>query len=180
MTQQLQGDARRTPVAVLAPGPDPLVLTIPPELVPQILAEAQRLSVQCTPAAEVRDAAQELYVQQLKQAYNAGILTRSEYERKVRDAETKKDQAPGGVAFQVQRALQWLADIPRLIEKATPQERLALVKSLFDRVIVEDRRIAELMPRADVGPVLAALVRVLDGVPDGFRTHSLLIHSQAL
>jgi site-specific DNA recombinase len=156
------------------------LLTIPPELVPQILAEAQRLNAQCTPAVEVRDAAQELYAQQLKQAYNAGILTRSEYERKSREAQTKKDQTPGGVVFDAKRALERLADIPQLIAEATAQERLALVKSLFDRVWVQDRRIAKLTPRADVGPVIAALVRVLHGVPDGFRTHSLLIHSQAL
>ncbi len=115
----------------------------------------------------MRDAAQETYLHQLKQAYNAGILTRSEYERKVKEAQQKKGQTPGGVAFDAQEALRLLADIPRLIEKATAQERLALVKSLFDRIWVEDRKIAKLTPRADVGPVIAALVRVLHGVPDG-------------
>lgn len=155
-------------------------LVVPNDLIEPIMAKARQLAGEHQPPPGVRDAAQETFLRQLKQAYNAGILTRTEYERKLRDAETKKDQTPGGVAFHVQRALQRLADIPQLIEDATPQERLALVKSLFDRVIVENRRITELMPRADVGPVLAALVRVLDGVPDGFRTHSLLIHSQAL
>jgi hypothetical protein len=96
------------------------------------------------------------------------------------DSEKQKSQAPGGVAFDAQQALELLKDIPRLIERATPQERLALVKSLFDQIWVENRRIAKLAPRTNVVPVLAALVRVLDGVPDGFRTRSLLIHSQAL
>jgi site-specific DNA recombinase len=155
-------------------------LVVPEHLTSSILTEAQRLYDQCFPAQEVRDTAKETYLQQLKQAYNAGILTRSEYERKVRDSQKQKSQSPGGVAFDAQQALELLKDIPRLIERATPQERLALVKSLFDRIWVEDRRIAKLTPRADVGPVIAALVRVLNGVPDGFRTHSLLIHSQAL
>jgi site-specific DNA recombinase len=149
-------------------------------LKPLYLAEAQRLHEQCHPPEEVRDTAKESYLQQLKQAYNAGILTRSEYERKVRDTQKQKSQAPGGVAFDAQQALELLKDIPRLIERATPQERLALVKSLFDRIWVENRRIAKLTPRADVGPVIAALVRVLNGVPDGARTRNILIHSQVL
>jgi site-specific DNA recombinase len=124
--------------------------------------------------------ADEDLIQQLRQAYNAGILTRSEYERKRRGVEQKKDQTPQGVAFGMQDALHLLADIPRLIEAATASERLALVKSLFDRVWVNDRRIVSFTPRHDVKPVLAALVRVLHGVPDGARTHNLLSHSQEL
>lgn len=155
-------------------------LAVPEHLTTTILAEAQRLYEQCFPPEEVRDTAKDTYLQQLKQAYNAGILTRSEYERKLRDTQKQKSQSPGGVAFDAQQALELLKDIPRLIERATPQERLALVKSLFDRIWVEDRRIAKLTPRADVGPVIAALVRVLNGVPDGARTHNFLIHSQAL
>lgn len=69
----------------------------------------------------------------------------------------------------VKRALQLLADVPRLLREATASERLALVKSLFDQIWVGNRRIVSLTPRADVGPVLAALVRVLDGVPDGLQ-----------
>lgn len=156
------------------------LLVVPEGLAPQIIEEAQRLRGDVAPPPEVRDAALEARLQQLKQAYNAGILTRSEFERKVREASTKKDQAPRGVVFEVQQALQLLADVPRLLREATATERLALVKSLFDQIWVENRRIVSLTPRADVGPVLAALVRVLDGVPDGGRTHSLLIHSQAL
>jgi hypothetical protein len=128
----------------------------------------------------VRDAAKEARRQQLKQAYNAGLLTRSEYERKVRETANQNGQTPRGVAFEVQRALQLLADVPRLLSEATASERLALVKSLFDQIWVENRRIVSLTPRADVGPVLAALVQVLDGVPDGARTHNFLSHSQAL
>jgi hypothetical protein len=103
----------------------------------------------------------------------AGMLTRSEYERKVKEAQQKKGPTPRGAAFDAQEALRLLADIPRLIEESTALERLALVKSLFDRIWVESRRIAKLTPRADVGPVLAALVRVLHGVPDGFQVLDL-------
>jgi hypothetical protein len=98
----------------------------------------------------------------------------------INSMESQNGQAPGGVAFEVQRALQLLTDVPRLLQAANASERLALVKSLFDQIWVEDRRIARLTPRADVGPVIAALVRVLDGVPDGARTRNILIHSQVL
>jgi hypothetical protein len=145
------------------------LLVVPDALAAQITTEARRLAGDHQAPPDVQDAAKEAHLRQLKQAYNAGILTRSEYERKAKEAQNKISQSPRGVTFDAQRALRLLADIPRLIEKATPPERLALVKSLFDRVTVEDHCITELMPRADVGPVLAALVRVLDGVPDGFR-----------
>jgi site-specific DNA recombinase len=84
------------------------------------------------------------------------------------------------VAFQGDRALSLLADLLHLFELATAQEKLAIVKSLFDRIWVENRRIVRITPRTDVGPILAALVTVLDGVPDGARTHNFLSHSQAL
>jgi site-specific DNA recombinase len=155
-------------------------LVVPQALIPEIIAEAQRLAGDHCPPQAMQDAAKEAYAQQLKQAYNAGILTKSEYERKSREAKRKTDQSPAGVAFDVQHGLQLLADMPRLLGYATASERLALVKSLFDHVWVHDRRIVSLTPRADVGPVLAALVRVLDGVPDGARTHNILSHSQAL
>jgi hypothetical protein len=153
---------------------------VPEHLHAAILAEAARLYHQCAAPQEVRDTAQETYLQQLKQAYNAGILTRSEYERKASDWEHKKGLPPRGGAFDVQQALHRLADLPQLLEQATAPERLAVVKSLFHQVWVENSRIASLTPRADVEPVLTALVRVLDGVPDGARTHNILSHSQAL
>lgn len=156
------------------------LLVLPQALIPQIVAEARQLAGEHHAPPEVRDAAQEGYLQQLKQAYNAGILTRSEYQRKVKEAQAEKSQPPRGGAFDTQQAAQQLADLPHVLEKATVPERLAVVKALFDKIWVQDRTIVRLTPRADVGPVLAALVQVLDGVPDGFRTHSLLSHSQAL
>lgn len=155
-------------------------LVVPETLHTAIIAEAQRLGTHDEPPDAVREAAQDTFLAQLKQAYNAGILTRSEYERKIKDMDTKKGQPQGGGAFDVQQALHRLADLPQLLEQATAAERLALVKSLFHQVWVEDGRIASLTPRTDMEPVLTALVRVLDGVPDGARTHNFLIHSQAL
>jgi site-specific DNA recombinase len=58
--------------------------------------------------------------------------------------------------------------MPHLFELATAQEKLAIVKSLLDRIWVENRRIVRLTTRMDVGPILTALVKVLNGVPDGF------------
>lgn len=156
------------------------LLVVPPTAQAAILAEAQRLTAQDEPPNDIRDAAQEAFLSQLKQAYNAGILTRSEYERKVKDNDDKKGLPPRGGAFDVQRSLYLLADMPALLKEATAAERLALVKSLFDQIWVENRRIVRLRPRAEMGPVLAALIEVLAGVPDGSRTHNLLIHSQAL
>ena len=82
------------------------------------------------------------------------------------------------------RALTLLIDVPRLIHAATPNERQAVVEALFDKVWIQAKEIIAVTPRTDVGPLLAGLARVrygcLDGVPDGFRTRNLLIHSQAL
>jgi site-specific DNA recombinase len=156
------------------------LLVLPPGLIPQIVAEARRLAGDHQAPPDVRNAAQQDYLQQLKQAYNAGILTRTEYLKKEEEAQARINQPPRGGAFDAQRATQRIADLPYVLEKATVPERLALVKAIFDKIWVEDRMIVRLTPRADVGPVLVALIKVLDGVPDGGRTHSLLIHSQAL
>ena len=71
------------------------------------------------------------------------------------------------------RTLRVLADVRTLMDAAMPNERQAVVGSLFDKVWVRDREIVAVTPRADVGPVIAGLAKVkygcLDGVPDGFR-----------
>ncbi len=78
------------------------------------------------------------------------------------------------------RRIELLRQVPTLLDRSLPYERMALAKSLFERVWIKDRRIARLTPRADVGEVIASVVNVWDGVPDGFRTHNPLIHSQVL
>lgn len=43
--------------------------------------------------------------------------------------------------------------VPGRLRKASTSERLALVTSLFNQILVGNRRIVSLTPRADVGPV---------------------------
>ena len=69
--------------------------------------------------------------------------------------------------FHTQRALERLEDIPRLLEDAVAYERLALMKSLFEKIWIEDRRIVKLTPRAEVGEILASALHVVSGVPNG-------------
>jgi hypothetical protein len=148
---------------------------IPDAVRSEIIAEAQRLHGDVLPKADVRNAALDGYLEQLKQAYNAGILTKTEYERKVTETKRKMGQPQVRGAFDVQQALHRLADMPQLLDQATATERLAIVKSLFENIWVKNRSITSLTLRPDVGPVIAALVRVLDGVPDGLRAfHPIL------
>jgi hypothetical protein len=120
----------------------------------------------------------------IQQVYEAEILTRAEYERKRKAllATARTPVVPG--AINEARAFALLADMPALIDAATPNERQAVVDALFEKVWVQGKGIVAVTPRADVGPILAGLARVrygcLDGVPDGFRTRNLLSHSQAL
>jgi hypothetical protein len=68
-----------------------------------------------------------------------------------------------------QRALALVRQIPVLLEQALPSERLALVRALFDKVWIREKRIVKLMLRDEVGETLAEVARVSHGVPDGVQ-----------
>jgi site-specific DNA recombinase len=160
------------------------MLTIPTELAAAVVGEARQLRGAPRVAEPVVNEAIERKLEQLQQAYEAEILTRSEYERK-RKALLVAARTPLVPAeVEEARALRVLAEVRTLMDAAMPNERRAVVGALVDKVWVRDREIVAVTPRADVGPVIAGLAKVkygcLDGVPDGFRTRNLLSHSQAL
>lgn len=150
-------------------------LTIPREQVDEVLAEARRLSGR--PAQAVGAPADDALIQRLarlKLAYDEGILTRAEYEKKRREvqaAATVAEAKPG--QFDEERAITLLQDIPRLMAVAIPVERKAVVGAVFERIWVEEKAVVALTPRADMSPILAGLANTqygcLDGVPDGFQ-----------
>ena len=141
-------------------------LIIPEQLIPRVIAEAQRLAKQAALVAVEDTGAIDQRMRQLKEAYNADILTKAEYEKKLRALQ--EQHAPGrAVPLNTRRALEQLQRLPQLLEQSEPYERLALVKSLFTQVWVRDRKIVRLTPRSDVGDTLAGIAMVVDGVPDG-------------
>ncbi|HEX5690595.1 MAG TPA: recombinase family protein, partial [Roseiflexaceae bacterium] len=129
------------------------ILTIPSELATVAVAEARKLRGAPSVAEPVVNQAIERKLEQLQQAYEAEILTRSEYERK-RKALLAAARAPMVPAeVEEARALRILGDVPSLMTTATPNERRAVVGALFDMVWIQNKEIVAVTPRADVGPV---------------------------
>jgi site-specific DNA recombinase len=152
-------------------------LALPEHAIPLVIAEAQRLAQRETSAKPVDDTrAITDRLQQLKDAYNADILTKAEYEKKSK-ALLNPRPTPVPIPFSVQHAIERLQQIPTLVEQTLPFERMALVKSLFEKIWVTDRSIIRLTPRADVGEIIASVARVWDGVPDGLD--ALIVESIA-
>jgi hypothetical protein len=118
----------------------------------------------------------------LKAAYDDGILTRAEYEKKRREVQA----AAGGMGatparFDEERAIALLQYLPRLLAVATPTERKAVVGAVFEKIWVDEKAVVALTPRVDMGPVLAGLANTLygclDGVPDGLYVPTVHLFS---
>lgn len=149
------------------------VLVIPAEQVPQVLAEARRLAGRPAAApSKPQDEALARKLERLKAAYDDGILTRAEYEKKRREAQaTAAAEGAKAGGFDEERAVALLQDLPRLMAEATPAERKAVVGAVFEKIWLEQKVVVALTPRADFGPILVGLALTqygcLDGVPDG-------------
>jgi site-specific DNA recombinase len=149
-------------------------LVISDDMIPQIIAEMHRVHREAPPDRTLDTSALTARITQLKEALTNGILTKAEYEQKMRTT-TRSHALEVAVPPNTQRALALVRQIPVLLEQALPSERLALVRALFDKVWIREKRIVKLMLRDEVGETLAEVARVSHGVPDGLRT-LLLIH----
>jgi len=148
-------------------------LVITEAMIPQIIAEMHHVQRE-EPRDRNRDtSAITARITQLKEALTNGILTKAEYEQKMRTT-TRSHVREAAVPPNIQRALTLVRHIPVLLEQALPRERLELVRALFEKVWIREKRIVKLVLRAEVGETLAEIARVSDGVPDGFRTLALI------
>ena len=141
---------------------------LPQQYIPEIIAEAQRLAKAAPVPEAVPDTTREITerLALLKKARDAHIIKAAEYKRQF-DQLMAEHTPKARLPFHTQRALERLEDIPRLLEDAVAYERLALMKSLFEKIWIEDRRIVKLTPRAEVGEILASALHVVSGVPNG-------------
>jgi hypothetical protein len=151
-------------------------LIIPETARDEVIAELQRLAQHDVPPPVDDTRAITDRLQQLKDAYNADILTKAEYEKKSKALYTQSNHRPS-LPLNIERAMEQLNDMPRVLHDAEPYERLSLVRALFEKIWIEDRNIVRLTPRADVGELIASLVHVSDGVPDGLD--ALIVESIA-
>ncbi len=145
------------------------LLTIPPDLAAAVVTAARQFqsAPEVIPLPPERGVEQKLM--QLQQAYEAEILTRTEYERK-RKALLARAQTPAlPGAVNEARALSLLTDVRALVAAVQPAERRTVVSALFEKVWMQQKGIVALTPRADVGPILAGLAQArygcLYGVP---------------
>jgi len=144
-------------------------LIIPDTARAALIAELHRLAQhELPPQGADNTRAITARLQQLKDAYNADILTRVEYEKKCQALHAQQRSRPV-LPLNIQNALERLNDMPRLLRDVEPYERLSLVRALFEKIWIEKRNIVRLTPRADVGELIAGLAHVSDGVPDGFQ-----------
>lgn len=107
------------------------------------------------------DRAKELYLEQL--------IDRKAYDLAQREAMAELDAIRPVVMPDIIRNARLLDDLPSLWEVATLEERKTLLQSMIERVFVRGTEVVAVQPT----PEYAALLRIVYGGPDGFRTRDL-------
>ncbi len=145
-------------------------LTLPADMADVVLHEAEQLA--CTLHAPLLgESAQDLEAKltRLGRAYADGLIADAEYER-TRDAlrlQLAAAQPRTPNTFARDAAIALLQNLPTVLDRATPPERRAVLRSLFSHIWVRNGEINELTPRADVYPLVASIACCVGGVADG-------------
>jgi hypothetical protein len=160
-------------------------LTLPDALIATIVDEARRLVATQNKSSDstIEPATIQAKLRRLGLVWADGLIGDREYEAEKARLRAMLDEIQSArppLVLNEQRAVELLRSLPTLLEDATVNQKRRLVRALFNRVWVEAGKIVGVSSRQDVYPLLLACWRVLERVPDGFRTRNLLSHSQAL
>jgi site-specific DNA recombinase len=130
------------------------LLVIPPDVRAAVLAEVERRLEQ--PITGDNRPLLERQLERLKDLYTMGDMARAEYEVR-RDAlrtELVKLQPPQALLLDVQQALQFLDNLPDLLDAAPTPQRRGLFGTVFRRLWLEHYRITAIQP----APAFALLI----------------------
>ena len=93
-------------------------------------------------------------LKRIKELYEWGDYTRSEYETRKSDIMKQQEaMAPRLIKTgQLDRLAQFLADIPAAWDVATQEQRNKLARTLFDQVWIKDKSVVGVKPRPELEP----------------------------
>jgi hypothetical protein len=136
-------------------------LAIPQELQEAVVQEVQRrLGQQQRPRRDVTTAREQL--RRLSVAYRMGdpeltdaiyLRERARLERIIAD-----EPVPMAQVLNLTKAMELLADMPKLIEAASVPQRRALVRQVFEQVWLEKTKVTAVKPSPQFGLLIEALV----------------------
>lgn len=152
-------------------------LTLPADLLPQIIARAEALQRPAAPAPTISPAQVAAQIERLGEAYADGAISRERYQQRLaalRQQLAEVQAATPPLSFDLQRALGLLAELPALLAAATPAELRRIAAAVVVQVWVDRSGVTAIAPRADLWALLAArsemcsdVWRVPDGLPSG-------------
>ena len=99
-------------------------------------------------------------IRRLGRLYQLGLKTDAEFEGELRVLETQLSKAKSKGSdnqSDLQKAVAYLSDVPRLIAKATNEERRALLLELFDVVYLTPHQVMAVRPTTPYVGILKAL-----------------------
>jgi hypothetical protein len=107
-------------------------------------------------------------LERIRELYKWGELTREAYvaDRDRLHAELSTVQTTSDRASLVTRAAAFLRDLPAAWSTATPDQRNALARLIFQKVEIEDDRVAAVVPQPDFAPFFALAGGNETGWPD--------------
>lgn len=146
------------------------LMALPDELHDQVL----RLVSEPTPIPKVDPAGIRQTLARYAEVYAEGVISKDQYQQRKAALEAQLQAQPAAVApIDLQHAAALLADLPALIDAATPDERRQLVGLLFDRIWIQKRTIVAISPREAYASLLDAVTIVrVGGVAEGRYPHA--------
>ena len=151
-----------------APTATPDLLGLSRQAAEDVAAQRQRLETQLANARTL---------------FELGDIAKADYlerrERIQRELEGLKTEDELGAALE--RAAAFLADLPAAWEAASPEQRNALARLLFEEVRIKDEWVAAVKPQLTFAPFFAldCQARRLSGGSDGIRTRDLCLDRAA-
>ncbi|HEY1015983.1 MAG TPA: recombinase family protein, partial [Herpetosiphonaceae bacterium] len=145
-------------------------LTLPPEWIPDVTAQAEALLAQTAPVISIDRAAIETQMRRYALIFAEGMISEEEYAKKkvyLQDLLKQAAAAPAVQRPRLDRAVELLANLGASVEVATVDERRMIIRAIFTTVWIEGRRLKAVTPT----DAFLHLIGVMNGVrvADGLR-----------
>lgn len=146
-------------------------MTVPDRLVAVVLSRLQTRAA--PPKAGPDRAAIQAQMQRLTDMYIAGRIERSNYDQRYAYLHEQLSAAPAApvIHIDIERAVQFLSDLPALLAATSIPARRSVLQSIFDRLWLADHAIQAITPREAYATLIDAMAHAcsVERVADGWQ-----------